>query len=229
MTGAELADRIDHTLLDAAAASPAIDRLCDEAIEHGFHAVCVHPVRVARCAARLVASRVVVCSVAGFPLGANLPEVKALEARRAAQEGAREVDVVASLASLIAHDASALQREIAAVVEAAAPAAVKVILETARLDREAKVLGARIAVAAGAAFVKTSTGFAGGATPEDVRLLRETVGPIFGVKASGGIRSRAQALAMIGAGADRIGTSSGVSILLGTAGTASAASTEIVP
>lgn len=212
-SAADLAAKIDHTLLDALATVADIERLCGEAIEHRFAAVCVNPLWVSRCAARLEGSAVIVCSVAGFPLGASLTEVKALEARRAVEQGAREVDMVGMLGALLGGDHAAFERDITVVVAAASPARVKVILETSRLGHDQKVAGARNAVAAGAAFVKTSTGFAGGATVEDVRLLREAVGPTFGVKASGGIRSHAQALAMIDAGASRLGTSAGVAIV----------------
>ena len=221
MTAAgSLAARIDHTLLDAVATAADIERLCGEALEHGFAAVCVNPLWVQRCAARLSGSAVIVCSVAGFPLGASLTEIKALEARRAVEQGAREVDMVGMLGALAGGDHAVFERDVAAVVAAAAPGGVKVILETTRLSRDHKIAGARIAVVAGAAFVKTSTGFAGGATVEDVRLLRETVGPGVGVKAAGGIRTRAQALAMIAAGATRIGTSAGVAIAREAAATA---------
>lgn len=208
-----LASRIDHTLLDAAAAAPEIERLCAEALELSFATVCVNPIWVPRCAARLDRSPVIVCSVVGFPLGAHLTEVKALEARRAVEQGARELDVVGLIGALVAGDVGAFELDLAAVIAAAGPAPVKAILEVGRLTREQKIAGARAAMGVGAAFVKTSTGASGGATVEDVRLLRETVGPDAGVKASGGIRSYAQARAMLEAGASRLGTSSGVMIL----------------
>ena len=214
----ELARRIDHTLLDAAATAEQIDRLCAEALEHGFAAVCVNPVWVPRCAARLQGAKVAVCSVVGFPLGAHLTEVKALEARRAVEQGARELDMVGLIGALVAGDLAAFELDVAAVVAASGGALVKVILEVGRLEREARIAGARTAIGAGAAFVKTSTGTAGGATVDDVRLLREAVGPSAGVKASGGIRSRGQARALLEAGADRLGTSSGVAILREAAG-----------
>jgi len=210
-----LAARIDHTLLDAAATARDIDRLCREAVELGFAAVCVMPAWVSRCVACLGGDGVSVCTVAGFPLGAHLTEVKALEARRAVEQGAREVDMVIALGPLKDGRHAMVARDIAGVVAAAASAIVKVILETSRLSDEEKIAGARIAMEAGAAFVKTSSGFAGGATVEDVRLLREIVGPEFGVKASGGIRTRGQALALLAAGASRLGTSSGVAIVRG--------------
>ena len=215
---AALAARIDHTLLDPGATAEDLDRLCDEAIASSFLAVCVNPVWVARCAARLAGSAVRVCSVAGFPLGACLTELKALEARRAVESGASEVDVVLFLGALKAGRLDQVRDDLEAVVRAAAPAAVKAILETGRLSRDAKIAAARLAIEAGAAFVKTSTGFGAGATVNDVRLLREVGGPRVGVKASGGIRTLEQALALIEAGASRLGTSAGVMILRGVAG-----------
>ncbi len=212
---ASLASRIDHTLLAPAATAADVERFCAEALELGFATVCVNPVWVSRCVARLTGSPVLVCTVTGFPLGAHLSEIKALEARRAVEQGASEVDMMAWLGALRAGDHAAVERDIAAVVGAAGPARVKVILETACLEHDEKVTGARLAVAAGAAFVKTSSGFSGGATVEDVRLLRATVGPAVGVKASGGIRTRDQALALLAAGATRLGTSAGVAIVRG--------------
>jgi len=211
-----LAARIDHTLLRADATGEDIDRLCDEAKRFHFAAVCVNPTWVARCAERLKDSGVLVCAVVGFPLGAHLPEVKALEAKRAVADGAAEVDMVADLGALKSGHDARYDRDIRAVVSEVGPAVtVKVVLETARLGRDEIVRAAEIVKAAGAKFVKTSTGFAGEATVDDVRLLRETVGSAMGIKASGGIRTRAEALALIEAGATRIGTSSGVAIVSG--------------
>jgi deoxyribose-phosphate aldolase len=211
-----LAARIDHTLLDPTASAAEIDRLCDEALSFGFANVCVHPVWVKRCATRLGGGSVGVCAVAGFPLGGNLPEVKALEARRAVEAGAREVDAMIHLGALKEGHVAQVHNDLAEVVAAASPAIVKAILETSRLSHDEKVTAAKIAVEAGATFVKTSTGFAGaGATVEDVRLLRAVVGPDCGVKASGGVRTAAQALALLAAGASRIGASASVQIVLG--------------
>lgn len=216
MTSADLARTIDHTLLKPDATAAQIDRLCDEARAHDFAAVCVNPCWVARCAARLRGSRVAVCTVIGFPLGANETTVKAEEARRALAAGAAEVDMVVNLGALKGGDQAAVQDDIAAVRAAAAGATLKVIIETALLTDAEKTTVCRLAVAAGADFVKTSTGFAaGGATAADVALMRAAVGPECGVKASGGIRDRAAALAMLAAGADRLGTSAGVAIVQG--------------
>jgi deoxyribose-phosphate aldolase len=208
----DLVRRIDHTLLDAGATTADVERLCAEALTHGFASVCVNPIWVPRCSMRLEGSTTLVCSVIGFPLGAHLTEVKALEARRAVEQGARELDMVGLIGALREGDLSAFELDVAAVVAAAGGASVKVILEVSRLEREQKIAGARAAIGAGASFVKTSTGASGGATVDDVRLLRETVGPTAGVKASGGVRSYAQARALLDAGANRLGTSSGVVI-----------------
>jgi deoxyribose-phosphate aldolase len=217
----ELASRIDHTLLRPEAVSADVDRLCAEAAIYGFAAVCVHPLWVRRALAALAASagpaaRPAVCTVAGFPHGAQPSAVKAAEARRAVADGAAEVDMVIPVGALKEGDDARVRRHIGAVVDACAGRAlVKVILETCLLDDAEKRRACRAAVEEGAAFVKTSTGFArGGATEADVRLLREAVGPRVGVKAAGGIRDRAAALRMLGAGASRIGTSSGVALVL---------------
>ena len=210
----DLARIIDHTLLRPDAVRDDIERLCDQAAEYGFAAVCVNPCWVAPCTRRLGDGPVKVCVVVGFPLGAHLSEIKALEARRAVEQGAREVDVVAHLGALKMGNDRVVEDDLRAVVGAAGSRAmIKVILETGLLERDEIVMGARLAEKAGAAFVKTSTGFAAGATPEAVALLRATVGMRLGVKASGGIRTRGQALAMIRAGASRIGTSAGVQIM----------------
>ena len=210
----DLAGVIDHTLLKPDATRADIERLCDEAKRHRFASACVNPSWVALCAERLRGSGVNVCSVVGFPSGAHTAEVNAFEAKRAIADGASEIDMVIDLGALKSGDDANVERGIREVVRTVPPGTiVKVILETALLSREEKIRGARLAKAAGAAFVKTSTGFAGGATVDDVRLLRETVGPEMGVKASGGIKTCEQAEAMIAAGATRIGTSSGVSII----------------
>lgn len=223
LTRAWLAARIDHTRLDAAATGADMDRLCDEALELGFANVCVNPAWVGRCVERLRSGHVVppggpglqvgVCAVVGFPLGAGLTEVRVLEARHVVRAGAREVDVPILLGVFKGGDHARVLEDLTAVVAAASPARVKAILESSRLTRDETIAAARLALEAGAEFVKTSTGFAGGATVEDVRLLREIVGPDVGVKASGGIRSLDQAIGLLEAGASRLGTSASVEIL----------------
>jgi deoxyribose-phosphate aldolase len=211
-----LAPLIDHTLLKPDAQPDEIDRLCAEARKFGFAAVCVQPVYVNRAARALAGSGVKVATVVAFPHGASHPEAKAFEARRAVADGAAEVDMVANLALIRSGDTTALADEIAAVVEAARPALVKVILETAMFTPEQNQAAAQAAVRGGAAFVKTSTGYGpGGATVADVALLRQAVGPSVGVKASGGIRTREQAEAMLAAGANRLGCSASVAIVSG--------------
>ena len=210
----KLAAVIDHTLLRPEADGREVDKLCVEALRFGFAAVCVQPVWVARAARTLAGSRVAVASVVAFPHGANVTAIKVAEASRARDDGATELDVVANLAAIRAGDDRAVTEEIAAVVNAARGAAVKVILETTFWSPDRMAAAARAAVAGGARFVKTSTGFlAGGATEDAVRALRAAVGPDVGVKASGGIRTRAQALAMLAAGASRVGASSSVAIV----------------
>jgi deoxyribose-phosphate aldolase len=209
-----LAARIDHTLLRADATGEEIDRLCDEALRYGFASVCVNGAWVRHAAERL-RGRGVVCAVVGFPLGANLPETKAAEAAGAVRDGAGEIDVVLNVGALRSRDHALVARDLAGVVVAAG-VPVKVILETGLLTREEKVEACVLAQAAGAAFVKTSTGFGpSGATVEDVRLMRETVGPGVSVKASGGVRNVDVAQAMVEAGADRIGASASVAIVGG--------------
>ncbi|HSZ81859.1 MAG TPA: deoxyribose-phosphate aldolase [Polyangia bacterium] len=210
----KLASVIDHTLLRPEADAREVERLCVEALRFGFATVCVQPVWVAHAARTLAGSRVGVASVVAFPHGANLTSIKVAEAARARDDGATELDVVANLGAIRAGDAAAVRAEIAAVVEAARGAVVKVILETSLWSPERITAAARAAVAGGAAFVKTSTGFlAGGATEDAVRTLRAAVGPAIGVKASGGVRTRAQALAMLAAGASRLGASSSLAIV----------------
>lgn len=212
----EIARFIDHTLLKPEATPAQIERLCDEARRYGFAAVCVNPVYVRLAAERLQGAEVAVCSVVGFPLGATTTAAKVYEARQALADGASELDMVIHVGALKAGDYERVQEDIAAVADVChkGGALLKVIIETALLDDAEKVTACRLAQAAGADFVKTSTGFAGGgATAEDVRLMRQTVGPRMGVKAAGGIRSYADALAMIEAGANRIGASAGVRIL----------------
>lgn len=211
-----LAALIDHTLLAPTAGAEAVRRLCAEAAAHAFCAVCVNSRYVETAVEALAGTDVRVAAVAGFPLGANHSGIKAREAALAADLGAAEVDMVLPVGDLIAGDLRSVFEDVAAVRRAVPSALLKVILECGLLDDAAKRDGARTAVEAGADFVKTSTGFfGGGATEADVRLLRETVGPDVGVKASGGIKTREQALAMVLAGATRIGTSSGVAIVGG--------------
>jgi deoxyribose-phosphate aldolase len=215
-TAKDLARYIDHTLLKADATYEEIDRLCAEARQHGFASVCVNPVHVRRCAESLRGSPVLVCAVVGFPLGATLPDEKAYEARRCLAEGAREIDMVINVGALKSGDDALVRRDIEGVVAACheAGAATKVILETCLLSEEEKVRACRLAKEAGADFVKTSTGFAsGGATPEDVELMRRVVGPGVGVKAAGGVRDLETAMKMIRSGATRIGASAGVRIV----------------
>ncbi len=207
---------IDHTLLKPDATHLEIDRLCHEAIEYGFATVCVNPWYVPLAARLLRGSMVKVCTVVGFPLGATLPKIKAHEAEEAIKLGAQEIDVVQNVGALKSGQNERVEVDLRGVVEIShrAGAICKVILETVLLNREEKVRGALLAKRAGADFVKTSTGFAsGGATAEDVALLRETVGGEIGTKAAGGIRSLDDLRAMVAAGATRIGTSSGVKIV----------------
>ena len=210
-----LASMIDHTLLKPEATPGQIERLCREAIENGFATVCVNGAWVAAAAAHLSGSPVRVDAVAGFPLGAGTTRSKAFEAGDAVAGGASEIDMVVNVGALKAGLDDVVGRDIGAVVAAVGAAGiVKVILETCLLDDAEKVRACELARDAGAAFVKTSTGFGpGGATVEDVALMRRTVGDALGVKASGGIRTLDVALAMIRAGADRLGTSSGVQIV----------------
>lgn len=215
-TSAELAPYIDHTLLKPEASREDVVKLAEEARRHGFATVCVNSSHVATAARVLDGSRTVPIAVVGFPLGAALPSAKAFEAREAIHHGAREIDMVVNLGALKARDYALVHRDIAQVVEASRPHPVKVILETSLLTDEEKVIGSALAKAAGAAFVKTSTGFsAGGATVEDVALMRRVVGEDVGVKASGGIRSAQDAMKMLEAGANRIGASASVAIVTG--------------
>jgi deoxyribose-phosphate aldolase len=208
---------IDHTLLKADATKVEIVKLVEEAKEYLFASVCVNPTWV-NVAAKMLADtpEVKVCTVIGFPLGATTSETKAFETKNAIENGANEIDMVINVAALKDKQDDLVEKDILAVVEAANGALVKVIIETCLLTNEEKIRACEISVKAGADYVKTSTGFStGGATVEDIRLMRQTVGPEIGVKASGGIRSREDALAMVEAGATRIGASSGVSISKG--------------
>ncbi len=214
MNGKKLAAMIDHTLLKADSTPKDIQALCAEAREWGFASVCVNGSYVPLAARELYGSKVKVCTVVGFPLGAASSVVKAFEAREAMENGAQEIDMVIDIGRLKAGNDEYVRDDIAAVKAAlGANALLKVILETCLLTDDEKVRGAQAAVEAGANFVKTSTGFStGGATVEDVALLRGTVGNNVGVKASGGVRTREDALKMIKAGASRIGASSSIRI-----------------
>jgi len=215
---ADLARYIDHTLLAPNTTPSSIDRLCDEALEYGFAAVCVNPVWVRRAVQKLRGSKVKVASVVGFPLGANATETKVMEARRALREGAREIDMVINIGLLKERQYDQVRQDIARVADACREvgAICKVIIEAALLTDEEKVIACRLAQEAKADYVKTSTGFGpGGATVFDVALMRETVGPEMGVKASGGIHTTEEAKEMIAAGATRIGASAGISIVTG--------------
>lgn len=219
----DIAKFIDHTLLKAEATYAEIDKLCDEAAQFGFASVCVNPMHVARCAARLRGSSSLVCTVIGFPLGATPREVKALEARRAIRDGAREVDMVIAIGALKSGDHKYVYEDIRTVAEAAhdGGAILKVIIETALLTDEEKVAACVLSKKARADFVKTSTGFSkGGATTHDVALMARAVDFQLGVKASGGVKGADDAKAMIAAGATRIGASVGVKIVKETKGIA---------
>ncbi len=223
-TPAQIAASIDHTLLKPEATAAQIEALCAEAREHHFASVCVNPTHVRQAARLLRKSGVAVCTVAGFPLGATTPEVKAFEAEHAISQGASEIDMVLNIGALKGGDDRLVGRDIRGVARVvhAAGKLLKVIIETALLTDDEKRRVCLIAKRAGADFVKTSTGLStGGATVADVRLMRETVGPRLGVKAAGGIRSLADAEAMLDAGATRLGTSAGVAIMKGLAATGS--------
>ncbi len=217
----DLASYLDHTLLKPDATAAEIDELCAEAMENHFASVCVNPTWVRRAAEILSGSGVLVCTVIGFPLGASVPEVKAYEARRAIEDGACEVDMVQNVGALKSGDHAFVQKDIATVAEAThrLGARLKVILETCLLTPAEISASSALSKAAGADFVKTSTGFAGGgATAEDVALMRQAVGPVMGVKASGGVRDQETAQAMIKAGATRLGASASVAIVRGEKG-----------
>ena len=219
-SAAQLAAFIDHTLLKPDASLAQIEQLCAEAREHGFFSVCVNGSWVAAARHFLDGSDVKVASVVGFPLGAMSGDVKRYETEVAIDDGAHEIDMVLNVARLKAGDDKYVFREICDVVEAADERLVKVILETCLLTDEEKIRACKLVVESGAQFVKTSTGFStAGATIADVKLMRETVGAKFGVKASGGVRDAQTALAMIAAGATRLGTSSGIAIVNGLAET----------
>lgn len=211
------ANLVDHTLLRADAKKEEITKLVEEAKEFNFASVCINPTWVSYASELLKDSAVKVCTVIGFPLGANTPEVKAFETTNAIENGAGEVDMVINISALKEKNDELVERDIRAVVEAAkGKALVKVIIETCLLTDEEKVRACELSVKAGADFVKTSTGFStGGATVEDVVLMRKTVGENVGVKASGGVRSLKDVENVVNAGANRIGTSSGVKLVQG--------------
>jgi deoxyribose-phosphate aldolase len=218
-----IAQYIDHTLLKPEATPQQVERLCEEARMYGFASVCVNPTYVPLCAKLLDGAAAKVCTVAGFPLGATTTAAKVFETREAIANGAREIDMVMVVGRLKAGDDDYVRDDIRAVAQAAhaGGAICKVILETGLLTDDEKVRACRLAVEAGVDFVKTSTGFAGsGATVVDIELMRATVGPDIGVKAAGGIRTLADAQAMIAAGATRLGSSAGVQIVQGLQGTA---------
>ena len=216
----ELNRMIDHTILKPEATEAAVQKIIDEAKEYNFFSVCINPCWVAFASEQLADTDVAVCTVIGFPLGANTPEVKAYEAADAIKNGANEVDMVINIGALKSQQYDYVRQDIQGVVDAAkGKALVKVIIETALLTDEEKVKACELAKEAGADFVKTSTGFStGGAKVADIRLMRETVGPDMGVKASGGVHNAEEALAMIEAGATRIGVSTGVAIVSGATG-----------
>ena len=216
----ELNRMIDHTILKPEATEAAVQKIIYEAKEYNFFSVCINPCWVAFASEQLADTDVAVCTVIGFPLGANTPEVKAYEAADAIKNGANEVDMVINIGALKSQQYDYVRQDIQGVVDAAkGKALVKVIIETALLTDEEKVKACELAKEAGADFVKTSTGFStGGAKVADIRLMRETVGPDMGVKASGGVHNAEEALAMIEAGATRIGASTGVAIVSGATG-----------
>jgi len=211
-----LAKMIDHTELKANSGKEKIRKLCDEAKKYGFISVCVNPFYVKYASEQLQSSDVIVCSVVGFPLGMNTTEIKSLEAKKAVAEGASEIDMVINVGAMTDGDYDFIKNDIQKVVEASKPAKVKVILETCYLTDAEIVKACQLAVEAGAHFVKTSTGFgSGGATEHHIKLMRETVSENIGVKASGGVRTQADALKMVSAGASRIGASSSIKIVEG--------------
>lgn len=213
----QLAKMIDHTLLKADATDEAITKVCKEALEYDFASVCVNPSNVKLVSELLKGSDVKVCTVIGFPLGANTSEVKAFETEDSIKKGAQEVDMVINIGKLKSKDYDYVKKDIEAVVNAAkGKALTKVIIEACLLTNEEKVTVCKLAKEAGADYVKTSTGFStGGATPEDIKLMRETVGENIGVKASGAVRSQEDAMKVIEAGASRIGASASIAICEG--------------
>lgn len=229
LTAGQIAGMIDHTALKAETVESQIRTLCDEAGANHFASVCVNPTWVPLCAELLADGDVMVCTVIGFPLGANTVVSKAFEAADAVAGGAQEVDMVINIGRLLDGDWQSVYDDVAAVADAAhaGGAALKVILETCLLTDEQKIAGSILSKAAGADFVKTSTGFnSGGATVADIRLMRATVGPELGVKASGGMRTVTDVRRMAAAGATRIGASAGVAIMQDLAGVSTTASAD---
>ena len=216
-TASEMVKYIDHTVLKPEADQTAFDKLCEEAGEYRFKAVCVNSNRVWYVAKKLHGTGVEICSVVGFPLGAMDSRAKAFEAQVAVENGATELDMVMNIGALKSGDIKTVEKDIQAVRTAVPrPAILKVIIETCLLSDEEKVMACKLAKNAGADFVKTSTGFStGGAVAKDIALMRKTVGPDMGVKASGGIKNWSDAISMIEAGASRLGVSSGVAIIQG--------------
>lgn len=211
---------IDHTILKPESTEEQVKKVCNEAKEYGFASVCVNSYYTSLVRKELEGTEVKTCVVVGFPLGATLKEVKAFETKKAIENGAQEIDMVINVGALKSQNYNDVKEDIKAVVNAAnGKALVKVIIETCLLTREEKIKACEISKEAGADFVKTSTGFStGGATVEDIKLMRETVGPDMGVKASGGVRTIKDAQAVIDAGASRIGASSSIAIVEGTKG-----------
>lgn len=212
-----IANYIDYTLLKATATAADVERMCGEAREYKFATICIHPVFVKLCSQLLAGSGVGVTTVIGFPFGAVKPEVKAFEAAQAVADGATEVDMVMNIGEMLSDNLDAVRQDIESVVKTVAgKAIVKVIIETAYLDKEQISIASKIVKAAGADFVKTSTGYApSGAKAEDIRIIREAVGPNFGIKASGGISSYQVAKEMLEAGATRFGASAAIKIVEG--------------
>jgi deoxyribose-phosphate aldolase len=216
-TSPDIARYIDHTLLKPDATREELIKLCDEARKYGFATVCVNSANVGFCARRLAGSGVKAIAVVGFPLGAMATGSKSYEAREAVRQGAGEIDMVLNIGALKSRDYRFVMRDIEEVVKASQPVPVKVILETSMLDTEQKITACALSKAAGAHFVKTSTGFGGGgATAEDIALMRRVVGFDMGVKASGGVRSREDAERFLMAGADRLGASASIAIVTGS-------------
>jgi deoxyribose-phosphate aldolase len=213
---ADLGKLIDHTLLKPEATRDEVVKLCEEARKYRFASVCVNTTWVPLCKSLLAGTDVMVCAVVGFPLGAMTPSAKAYEAREAVRQGAREIDMVINIGALKSRDYETVFEDICRVVKSSAPAGVKVILETSALSHEEKIIAISLSKLSGAAFVKTSTGFGkGGATVEDVQLMRQLVGNELGVKASGGVRTVEDVVKMAQAGANRIGASASVAIVTG--------------
>lgn len=212
-----IANMIDHTVLKAFSSKEDVIKVCKEAKEHGFFSVCINPTHIELAKQELEGSNVKVCTVIGFPLGANTSEVKAFETKDSIAKGAHEVDLVINIGALKDKNYDLVYKDIKAVVDAAnKEALVKVIIETCYLTDEEKKIACELSVKAGADYVKTSTGFGtGGSTPEDIKLMRDVVGPNVGVKASGGVRTTDDAIKVIDAGASRIGASASISIATG--------------